>query len=102
MAALIKWTDGAVRDIEAIAAYIAEDSEKRAKQQVQRFFERVAILEQQPSSGHPVREAGNAEIRELRSESYRIIYRMLSPDLVHILTVYHSKRLLPGEFLEDL
>ena|ERR1043165_5120176 len=100
MAAIVKWTDGALADIEAIAEYIARDSEKQAKLQVQLFFEQAAVLEQYPLKGHFVREVHNAEIREILVNNYRIIYRVLAPDLIHVLTVYHSKRLLSGEDIE--
>ncbi len=97
MAAIVKWTDGALADIDAIAAYIAQDSEQQPRLQVQPFFERAAVLERYPHAGHIVREADNSEIREILVNSYRIIYRILSPELLHVLTVYHSKRLLSGE-----
>lgn len=102
MAAIVKWTDGALADVEAIADYIAQDSEQQAKLQVARFFEQAAQLEQHPLIGHIVREADNPDVRELRVNSYRLIYRVLSPELLHILTVYHSKRLLSGERIEGL
>jgi addiction module RelE/StbE family toxin len=100
MAAVVMWTDGVLADIEAIATYITQDSEKQARLQVGRFFEQAARLEKHPLSGHIVLETNSPEIQEIRVNSYRIIYRVLSLKLLHILTVYHNKRLLSGEDLQ--
>ena len=51
-----------------------------------------------PQSGRHLPEASRKDVRELIWGNYRIIYR-IRPDQVAILTVRHTKQVLP---LEDL
>lgn len=95
----IRWTPQAIEDIENIAKYIAKDSTKYANIQVEDFFEAALILEDFPHSGRIVQEIENKNIRELIVGFYRLIYRIRSTNLIEIITVYHSYRLLkPKEF----
>jgi toxin ParE1/3/4 len=70
----IKWTVQSLEDIENIALFIARDSEKYAKIQVQRFFLRVENLKTKPNTGRIVPEISDHTIRELIQGNYRIIY----------------------------
>lgn len=90
----VRWTDQAIKDIDHIAEYISKDSLTFAQIQTERFFERAKILETQPLTGRIVPELNNQLTRELVMGNYRIIYQMDSNDLVTILTVHHSQRLL--------
>jgi len=63
---------------------------------VKTVFDAVQRLGLFPESGRVVPEFEKSEIREIILGNYRIIYRY-SPDLVEILTVYHSSRLLNDE-----
>ncbi len=92
--AVVRWTDQAIDDIENIAEYISKDSLTFARIQTERFFERVKILESQPMTGRIVPEIKDSSTRELVMGNYRIIYHMDSNDIVTILTVHHSQRLL--------
>lgn len=85
----LNWTDRAIADLSCIAAYIANDSVHYARITVSRIRERAQQLKQFPYSGRLVPEAENADIRELAHGSYRIIYRVVSPTQVDILTVHH-------------
>jgi toxin ParE1/3/4 len=87
----IRWTLQSLEDIENIAEFIAKDSEKYAKIQVQRFFDCVEILRTQPILGRKVQEIENIEIRELIIGNYRIIYRLVSEIQIDILTIHHSR-----------
>jgi addiction module RelE/StbE family toxin len=91
----IIWTDQALADIEHIAEFISKDSEKYARRQVKKFFDRAAILKSNPFSGRTVPEINNENIRELIINSYRIIYLVVTPGKLSILTVHHGARLLP-------
>ena len=90
----VRWTDLAIDDIENIAEYISKDSLTFARIQTARFFERAKILESQPLTGRVVPELSDPSTRELVMGNYRIIYHMDSNDIVTILTVHHSQRLL--------
>ena len=98
--AFISWTEQAQEDLESIAEYISKDSEKYASAQLNRFLDAVSILENHPEFGKPVPEFKHSEIRELLVESYRIIYRIADLNNIHILTIHHSRRLLPGNLFE--
>jgi len=90
----VRWTQQSIEDIENIAAYISKDSKKYAVIQVQEFFEAATILESYPRAGRIVPEVGDKNIRELIIGSYRLIYRAKDLELIEILTVYHSRRIL--------
>ncbi|MCW4470462.1 type II toxin-antitoxin system RelE/ParE family toxin [Flavobacterium sp. MFBS3-15] len=90
----IRWTDSALSDIDGIAEFIAEDSEKYAGIQVERFFEETEVLEEFPYSGRIVPELNDKNIREIVLGNYRIIYRIFSEQAVDILSVHHSSRLI--------
>lgn len=92
----VNWTVQSINDIENIADFIAKDSERYAKIQVDRFFKAVEVLEINPKIGRLVPEFNNETIRELILGNYRIIYHFVSADLIDILTVHHSSRLLPN------
>ena len=93
MAKLI-WAPSAIADIKSIASFIGRDSLKAASNQVQRFFEKTAILEQHPTIGKPTPEIGDENYREILCGRYRIIYKIKTPEEVYILTVHHQSRLI--------
>ena len=86
------WTDQAIDDLGDIGDYIAENSESFAKLTVKKLFERVDILKAFPLSGRIVPEKNEETLRELIEGNYRIIYEVISPNQINILTVYHSAR----------
>lgn len=90
----VNWTSQSLVDIENIADFIAKNSDKYAKIQVQRFFERVSILETNPLLGKVVPELKNKTIRELLTGNYRIIYRVVNKKRVDIITIHSSFRLI--------
>ena len=93
----IRWTTQAIDDIANIADYIAKDSIRYATMQVELFFQSASILESFPKAGKIVPETRKRNIRELPVGSYRLIYRIKSPVLIEIITVYHNRRRLrPG------
>ena len=94
MAVEVKWTTLSLEDIENIASFIAKDSEQYALIQTERFFERVKILESYPEFGKIVPEFGKASTRQLLEGNYRIIYQIISPGRIDILTVHHRSKLL--------
>ena len=88
----IKWLREAKEDLKDIYAYISKDSEKYAKRQVNRIWERTLILKQQIRSGKEVEELNRKDVRELIEGPYRIIYRIIDEESVHILMIHHSSR----------
>lgn len=90
----INWTAQSLDDIENIAEFIARDSERYANIQARRFFEAAEILESNPEFGRIVPELNTPAIREIILGNYRIIYRIVSSELIDILTIHNSKRQL--------
>lgn len=86
------WTDQAINDLDDIGDYIAENSLTYAKLTVQKLYEKTSVLHDFPHIGRIVPEKNDENLRELIEGSYRIIYEIVSNDLIHILTVYHSAR----------
>lgn len=78
----------------AIRDFVARDSPGAAEVLTDRMFESVGRLEEFPLSGREVPEFGRPELREVILGSYRIIYRTRGVDLIEVLTVLHSARLL--------
>ncbi len=69
-----------------------KDSALYARITVSRIRERARQLIAFPLSGRIVAELDSPEVRELVHGSYRIVYRVVSPHRVDILTVHHSAR----------
>ena len=90
--AKIVWTDLSVSDMKEIFDYISKDSKRYAENQVKRIKAQTSILKTRPLTGRIVPELEIKEIRELIKGNYRIIYRIISNELIEILTVHHSSR----------
>ena len=90
----INWTTRAKEDLKNIAYFISQDSVYYAEKQVQRFYEAVEILSEQPEIGHPVGEYNLARLRQILAGKYRIIYFIVNESRIDIITVHHSARLL--------
>ena len=92
------WAPLAIDRVAEIAAYIAEDNPVAAEKWIRDVFARTGQLALFPQSGRHLPETARKDLRELIWGNYRIIYR-IQPDQVAILTVRHTKQVLP---LEDL
>lgn len=86
------WTDQAINDLNDIGDYIAENFEKYAKLTIEKLFEKTNLLKTFPQAGRIVPEKNEENIRELIEGNYRIIYEIVSPNQINILTIYHSAR----------
>ena len=74
MAALI-WTEPAIHDLEAIADYIALDDPQAARGLVQRVFQHVEQLAEQPESGSRPPEMRQSRYRQIVEAPCRVFYR---------------------------
>ncbi|MBI2186163.1 MAG: type II toxin-antitoxin system RelE/ParE family toxin [Acidobacteria bacterium] len=88
------WSPRAIADLEEIRAYIATDSPAWADLTVRRLVASVERLREYPDSGRMVPERQSAELREVVSGKFRIVYRR-KPDLVEIATVFRGSRDFP-------
>ena len=87
------WSPQAVEDVEAIRSFVARDSELYANLLVERIVAAVDRFNSFPFSGRVVPEVGDESLREVVYGNYRIVYRV-KPEVVEIVTVFHSARLL--------
>jgi toxin ParE1/3/4 len=91
MAYRVSWSARALRDVEAIADYIALDSPAYAKAVVKRIVNVTRTLSSFPNSGRTVPEFQDPQIREIFAYSYRVIYRLDKEDVL-VVAVIHGKR----------
>ncbi|MFY9243579.1 MAG: type II toxin-antitoxin system RelE/ParE family toxin [Polaribacter sp.] len=88
----IVWLKDARTDLKEIYEYIAIDSKRYARLQVERIKDSTKILYTKPQIGKLVQEINQPEIREIIEGNYRIIYKHTSSDKIHILMVHHGAR----------
>jgi addiction module RelE/StbE family toxin len=99
----IIWTQRSLTDLKSIAEYISLDSIKYASLTVERIINVTSYLETNPRIGRMVPEMRRQDkIREIILGNYRIIYKISSPNTVHILTVHHSYKRLRQTSLRRL
>ncbi len=90
----VHWTDTALRHLDAISRYIAQDSPAYAKRMVDRLTRRSQQIAEFPLSGRMVPEYEMTQIREVVEGPYRIIY-YIKPNQLDVLAVIHGARNLP-------
>ena len=90
----IIYTEQSISDMNDIAAYIAIDSKHYAALQIEKFFNRIDLLVTFPLMGRVVPEQSAKSVRELIEGNYRIIYKVVNKNTIHILTFHHSRKLL--------
>ncbi|HKB44990.1 MAG TPA: type II toxin-antitoxin system RelE/ParE family toxin [Chitinophagaceae bacterium] len=98
----VKFTEQAITDLDDIAEYITRDSSFYAGMQVHKLILKTDILEQFPKVGRIVPELRNKFIRELIEGNYRIVYRIVNKNLVHILTFHHSRKKFKSSTIRKL
>jgi plasmid stabilization system protein ParE len=87
----VHWTATAEGHLDAIYAYVAQDSKTYALRTVDRITSRSQQIAAFPMSGRRVPEYGLDQIREVFSGPYRIIYHV-GPDRIDVLAVIHGAR----------
>jgi toxin ParE1/3/4 len=88
----INWSRKSTRDLENIYKYIAKNSLFFANKTRQKLYQRTQILKDFPEIGKIVPEFELEPIRELIEGNYRIIYKISNPNLIEIVTIWHSSR----------
>ena len=86
------WTARAQADLAAIRAFVAVDSPHYADVIVRRLLHAVDRLPDFPRSARPVPEYADPAIREVVLRPYRIVYRIIDKEEIHVLTVHHGAR----------
>jgi len=89
--AKIVWTEPALRDLEIIVKYIAQDSPRYAERVGRGIVQAPRILRDYPKVGRIVPEFNQDRVRELIFGAYRIIYE-IKEGTCFIEAVLHSSR----------
>jgi toxin ParE1/3/4 len=87
----LRWTEHAVEDLSAIVEYISLSSPIYAEQLVDRIVRQLEQACAYPESGRLVPELAAADIRELQTRPYRVIYRVVT-DRIEVVSIIHSRR----------
>lgn len=93
MARKVIWSAEAIADLGTIVRYIAADNPSAAKELGLMVLERTRMLADFSFVGRVVPEEGNANVREIIVEPYRVIYEVNElAQRVDILRVWHAAR----------
>ena len=90
------WTDFALRDLERIDDYIAQDNPIAAERWVQKLVATAETAATAPLTGRVVPEKRRDDIREVLLRRYRIVY-LVRDSRIDILTVFEGHKLFPEE-----
>lgn len=90
----VLWTEVAIRDLEQIVDYVAQEAPMAAQRVFDSIAEHSRTLDSLPLRGRIVPELAKLEItsyRELIISPYRLLYR-LSSNRVFVVGVFDSRR----------
>lgn len=90
---MVRWSDQAKSDLNAIHHFIARDSKHYARKVVEELIDKTDLLNEFPRLGRIVPELGDENVREVSAYAYRILYEVIPPnDRICILAVVHKRR----------
>ena len=91
----IRWLRKALENIEHEAIYISQENPSAANEVIQRIYNSVALLAENPSLGHPGRIPDTREL--IVPDTHYIIPYRVRPRLkqIEILRVFHTSRKPP-------
>jgi plasmid stabilization system protein ParE len=90
----IRWTPQAADDLQAIHDFIARDSPRYARAEIERVLAAIDRLEAFPNCGRIVPEYRQDDVRELLERPYRIVYRTRAGSAI-VLMIFRASRLIP-------
>ena len=85
----VHWTENAEAHLDAIYAWIAQDSTAYALRTIDRLTQRSIQISDFPLSGRKVPEYDLDQLREVLEPPYRIIY-LIKVDQIDIIAVHHA------------
>jgi len=92
----LRWTDGAVENLQSAHEYLEAENPRAAWGTVERIMSAVERLEQFPHMGRTGRVEGSRELVVIGTP-FLVAYR-LKGESVQILAVLHAARKWPGGF----
>ena len=96
----LRWSQRALRDLDQIWAFIAQDNPRAARRWVHQIQARARAATTAPLAGRVVPEVGLPEIREVFQRSYRVVYRVEGDEL-YVLTVFEGHQRFPHHAMPD-
>lgn len=87
----LRWMPQALRDIDAIRRYIAQDNPAAAREWIANLQSRARGAATAPLDGRVVPEADLPEVRKVFVRTYRIVYQVKGDEL-QVLTVFEGSR----------
>ncbi len=94
----VTFSQASLGQLRRIRDYIAQDSERAARELLLRIDNETSRLEDYPCLGRQVPEVNNPNIRELIVGAYRVVYRYDErADTVTIAGVMHGRQILPPD-----
>lgn len=88
---MVIWSLPARNDLKEIHGYIAKDSRHYAEKTIEDIVSKSENLSHFPQIGRVVPEINNSYIREIQTNSFRLIYQLVQKDVI-VLAVIHSRR----------
>ena len=88
--AKINWTDEAVRWLQDIRDYIAQDNPDAAFKVVRGIYDKIQSLRQFPEIGYLYAAKGDHNVRVLLHGHYRIAYVIKPGGQIDILGIFHD------------
>lgn len=89
----VHFTRTALRQLDAIHAYVGQTSTDYARRVVDRITRRAAQIAEFPQSGRAVPEFASPRLREVIEGPYRIIYH-IKPQQIDVIAVLHGAQQL--------
>lgn len=86
----IVWLKTALKNLDKIAEYIAEENPTVAGKMVEKIELQVSLLATQPASGRPGRVLGTREL--VISSSHYLVPYDIKNNTVEVLRVFHTSR----------
>lgn len=102
---VVVWTAVALADVERLAAYLLDESPRRADVILERIMTRAESLDRLPQRGRTppeLRSIGDRTWREIQEKPWRILYRIAGPQRVEIHGVIDGRRNLMDVLLDRI
>lgn len=92
----IRWTPAAFRDLRDISSYIERQRSIPAANRICRFiYDSAQTLARFPERGRIGFDEGTRELVITKARSYIVVYRIVLPDSVEILRIWHGAQRRP-------
>ncbi len=89
---IVHYTTRFVHELDEQADYLAQYSVARTTLLVDSVFRQLDLLKQHPRLGRMVPEFNDEAVRELLHRQYRLLYRIISEEIIDVLTFQTGAR----------